>query len=175
MAIIRRTRVPQEIEDAILTLAMEQPILGRDRVAAELNRRGFEASPSTVRSVWQRHGLTNAAKRIAAFAVPAQAKPIVTSLPADETLVIPAPHEIAANARPASSLMADALVFSVAVLTAIGHDSTNDLDLGATVSHTDEQIMAVLGEDHGAVIAHVPAEATDDLQFNGSRSDLLAA
>ena len=49
--------MPQDLEDAIVALAVEQPAFGQVRVANELKRRGLTVSPAGVRYVWQRHDL----------------------------------------------------------------------------------------------------------------------
>ena len=55
-----RNRVAAEIEEAVVTLATEQPALGQVRVSNELRRRGQQISGG--RS-WRRHGLETEAPR----------------------------------------------------------------------------------------------------------------
>ena len=62
-----RNRVPVEIEQAILDLALENPALGQVRVSARLLERGLSISPAGVRGVWQRHGLETMQKRLKAL------------------------------------------------------------------------------------------------------------
>ena len=58
-----KNRVPVEIEQAVIELALEQPALGPIRVANELSARGLKISPGGVRCVWLRHNLERTALR----------------------------------------------------------------------------------------------------------------
>jgi transposase InsO family protein len=64
---IEKNRVPDYIEEAVVTLAIENPALGQKRAANELHQRGIMVSSSGVRSVWLRHDLETFKKRLKAL------------------------------------------------------------------------------------------------------------
>jgi transposase InsO family protein len=62
-----KNRVDEEIEDAVVAYAIEQPAHGQVRVSNELRKRGTFVSPSGVRSIWLRHDLHNFKLRLRAL------------------------------------------------------------------------------------------------------------
>ncbi|OAQ20313.1 IS481 family transposase [Thermosulfurimonas dismutans] len=62
-----KNRVSEEVERAVVELALEDPSLGQKRVSDELRKRGIFVSPAGVRSIWLRHGLERFEKRLRAL------------------------------------------------------------------------------------------------------------
>lgn len=50
-------RVAEQIETAVVEVALDQPAFGQVRVANELRKHGVSISPAGVRCMWQRHDL----------------------------------------------------------------------------------------------------------------------
>jgi len=59
-----KNRVSEEVEEAIVAFALEEPAYGQKRAADTLRQRGVFISPAGVRCVWLRHGLETFAKRL---------------------------------------------------------------------------------------------------------------
>jgi transposase InsO family protein len=62
-----KNRVPDEVEQAVLELALEFPAFGQVRIASKMAERGLSISPAGVRCVWQRHDLETMKKRLKAL------------------------------------------------------------------------------------------------------------
>jgi len=61
-----KNRVPEEVEQAVLNLALEEPSLGQRRASDTLRQEGIFISAAGVRCVWLRHGLETFQKRLKA-------------------------------------------------------------------------------------------------------------
>lgn len=62
-----KNRVDQQVEEAVIAYAIEQPAHGQVRVSNELRKHGIFVSASGVRSIWLRHELANFKQRLAAL------------------------------------------------------------------------------------------------------------
>ena len=54
-----QNRVDEAIEQAVAESAIEYPAFGQLRTSNELRKKGIFVSPSGVRSIWLRHGLSS--------------------------------------------------------------------------------------------------------------------
>jgi hypothetical protein len=57
-------RTPQHVEQTILLVTRNKPMLSYIRVADEIKTVGMDVTPSMVRYVWRRHGLSTRSARV---------------------------------------------------------------------------------------------------------------
>ncbi len=62
-----KNRVSEELEQAVVAFATDQPAYGQTRASNELKKRGMSISPGGVRSIWLRHNLETFKKRLKAL------------------------------------------------------------------------------------------------------------
>lgn len=62
-----KNRVPEHVEDAVVSMAIEFPAYGQERAANELRKKGIIVSGGGVRSIWLRHNLERFTKRLEAL------------------------------------------------------------------------------------------------------------
>ena len=62
-----KNRVAEEVENAVVEAATENPAYGQTRTSNELRQKGISISPSGIRSIWQRHGLERVSLRLKAL------------------------------------------------------------------------------------------------------------
>jgi hypothetical protein len=81
-----KNRVEEQIEKAVVALALVQPALGQLRVSNELQQQGILISPGGGRSIWLRHELHTFKLRLKALdAKSAQAELVAHPSPAGGT------------------------------------------------------------------------------------------
>lgn len=69
-----KNRIDQQVEQAVLDYALEQPAHGQVRASNELRKRGVFVSPTGVRGAWLRHDLQTFKKRLKALEAKAAAE-----------------------------------------------------------------------------------------------------
>ena len=61
---LRKNRVDEAVEKAVVQFATDQPAYGQVRASNELKKQGIIVSPSGIRSIWLRHELETMKKRL---------------------------------------------------------------------------------------------------------------
>lgn len=64
---LRKNRVPEHVENAVVDFAFEQPAYGQTRASNELKKAGISVSPQGVRGIWVRHDLQTFKLRLKAL------------------------------------------------------------------------------------------------------------
>jgi transposase len=59
-----KNRVPEHIEQAVLKLSREDPLLGKKKISRILKESGLQISPNGVMNVWSRYGFRTREERI---------------------------------------------------------------------------------------------------------------
>ena len=62
-----KNRAPDEVEEAVVAFAFENPAFGQKRASDELRKRGVFVSPAGARCIWLRHDLETFQKRLKAL------------------------------------------------------------------------------------------------------------
>jgi transposase InsO family protein len=70
-------RVANEVEQAVLDMALQMPALGQCRVADQLRVKGIMVSPGTIHNIWKRHGINTFQLRLRQLEVWAKDEGIV--------------------------------------------------------------------------------------------------